>query len=84
MIRLRVLVALGALMAGGTATLAAQTEVLAWGQNNAGQCNLPPAPAGAHWVSIAAADESTLLLASDGSVRGVGWCGAGQGSATSD
>lgn len=64
----------GALMT----TLPARAEVIAWGLNNAGQCNIPSPPAGAEWVAIAAGDESTLLLASDGSVTGVGWCGAGQ------
>jgi hypothetical protein len=68
---------LGALMT----TLPARAEVIAWGLNNAGQCNVPSPPAGAEWVAIAAGDESTLLLASDGSVTGVGWCGAGQCSA---
>jgi hypothetical protein len=78
---IRNITSVGLLLTALSTTLPARADVIAWGLNNAGQCDIPTPPAGAEWVAIAAGDESTLLLASDGSIAGVGWCGAGQCSA---
>ena len=57
---------------------AAQNEILAWGANNSGQCDVPAPPAGTTWARLAAGDEASLGLTDAGTVLGWGWCGAGQ------
>lgn len=72
--RWAVILALGALAAPSPA----QNEILAWGANASGACNVPAPPAGTTWVRVAAGDEASLGLLDDGTILGWGWCGAGQ------
>ncbi|MBI5364556.1 MAG: hypothetical protein HZA53_15370 [Planctomycetes bacterium] len=65
-------------LAALSATALGQNEILAWGANATGACNVPAPPWGRTWVRVAAGDEASLGLLDDGTILGWGWCGAGQ------
>ena len=53
-------------------------SVVAWGDNDYGQCNVPALPAGLTYVEVAAGDCHTVARRSDGSVVAWGCNGDGQ------
>jgi len=61
-----------------TELAAAQSDILAWGDNGAGQCNVPALPPGVTYTGIAAGERHTLALISDGSIAAWGWNYFGQ------
>lgn len=56
----------------------AQTQVLAWGDNTHGQCNVSPVSPGISRVAVAAGQHHMLALCSDGSIVAWGENGLGQ------
>jgi hypothetical protein len=53
-------------------------SVVAWGDNQYGQCNVPAPPAGLSYVEVAAGLHHTVARRSDGSVVAWGWNNSGQ------
>jgi hypothetical protein len=52
----------------------AQSYLLGWGENSAGQCNAPPLPAGSSYTHVASALRHAVGILSDGSAVGWGDC----------
>jgi hypothetical protein len=51
--------------------------IVAWGENQFGQCEVPPLPEGLEYVEVAAGQYHNLARRSDGSVIGWGSCSGG-------
>jgi hypothetical protein len=56
----------------------AQNQILAWGSNTQGECNVPAPPSGLEWSAIAAGAQYSLALLADGTIQGWGSCAHGQ------
>ena len=56
----------------------AQSNVVAWGVNNVGQCNVPALPPGLSYVKVEASTDDTVARRSDGSVVAWGDNSSGQ------
>jgi hypothetical protein len=61
-------VALAALSGSAFGGAAAQSQVLAWGNNGSGQCNVPNPPVGVSVVDVEAGDQYGVARCSDGSL----------------
>lgn len=59
-------------------TCVAQAGVIAWGNNTAGQCDVPAPPPGDEFVDIAAGSRHSLGLLKSGEIIGWGWNPWGQ------
>lgn len=64
---MRIFLVLAAL-ACASSFAAAQSQVLAWGDNQYGQCNVPALPPGTTYTAIAGGHEHSLAIRSDGSL----------------
>lgn len=58
----------GVLLCAAAPRIEAQSIVVAWGQNAAGQCNVPALPSGLSYVDIEASWAHTAARRSDGSL----------------
>jgi alpha-tubulin suppressor-like RCC1 family protein len=55
-----------------SAALRSDGQIVAWGDNSYGQCNVPPLPAGVAYTKVAIGERHTIALRSDGAAVAFG------------